>query len=167
MRAMSSRSDEGSLNRTSACAMSVFATPFERFLRARAERPLPPLPPHQSPPHSPVSPVDHGYPPTRSARRNPQAESGGVRPDVEDGTAQRDTTPSGVSDAAELGKKTAMVTVTKANDRVFVKGWPGKPTKLKEASLLAVLLALSDIILTLAPIAFMGKRRSPSFHTER
>jgi hypothetical protein len=47
--------------------------------------------------------------------------------------------------------------IQEVEEEAYIKGWPERPQKLRERTLASIVFSMSDILLTLAPTAFIGK----------
>lgn len=168
--------------------MSAIQTPFERFLQARTDRPLPALPPYESPSHSPPSSTHHrtnlrdadARPSTSNTSAHGEHDCGDIGADQGDrglhghgaNSVRLNLAPPPNPDygsrASEDGadiedvtmsKKLPGVTVTAVDTDIHIKGWPEKPRRLKDRGWLEKSLSLGDLLMALGPLAFMGMYR--------
>lgn len=59
---------------------------------------------------------------------------------------------------AEESRKSPALSILEARDGLDeIKGWPEQPRKLRDRSVLSVLLSISDVLIALVPVAFIGR----------
>jgi hypothetical protein len=67
---------------------------------------------------------------------------------------------SGLEDHANQSqrrKSYVVSTLQELEGPAEIKGWPAQPRKLRDRTTLSVLFGFSEILITLAPVAFIGK----------
>lgn len=66
---------------------------------------------------------------------------------------------------AEKSQKSPSLSTSEALDDLNeIKGWPEQPRKLRDRSVLSILLGISDVLITLVPMAFIGEDFFPWNH---